>query len=216
MSETKLHISLANQNLAEEALISKKPTYKGGSLFEVKLVNAVQGSGASAAGYKAGAKLRRLLTGETLTSRINNAIIDIDKGLLALKKIISEIDPEEGSLFNPAEIGYSEFVELRKKYQTALQQELAMGKVKSADGKKELAADNDLGPKNRGTFILLGWFLGIFGAHNFYAGYTNRAVAQLLITVIIGWFVLPLFVVAVWVIVELLTVKQAANGVPFE
>ena len=37
-------------------------------------------------------------------------------------------------------------------------------------------------PRNRVVFILLGVFLGAFGAHNFYAGYTNRAVAQLSIT----------------------------------
>lgn len=33
------------------------------------------------------------------------------------------------------------------------------------------------------AYALLAWFLGIFGAHNFYAGYTRRAIAQLLLTV---------------------------------
>ena len=31
---------------------------------------------------------------------------------------------------------------------------------------------------------LLGIFLGVFGVHNFYLGYTDKAVAQLLITVL--------------------------------
>src|SRR5262245_27835588 len=34
-------------------------------------------------------------------------------------------------------------------------------------------------PKSRTTYILLGVFLGPLGAHNFYAGYTGRAVGQL-------------------------------------
>jgi len=30
--------------------------------------------------------------------------------------------------------------------------------------------------KNKMTFTMLGLFLGAFGAHNFYAGYTGKAV----------------------------------------
>src|ERR1700709_2153686 len=37
-------------------------------------------------------------------------------------------------------------------------------------------------PKSRVAFVLLAVFLGSFGAHNFYAGYTRKAVIQLSIT----------------------------------
>lgn len=57
--------------------------------------------------------------------------------------------------------------------------------------------------KSRGVYILLGLFIfGLLGAHNFYAGHNGRGVAQLLITVLTGWFVVPLFAVALWVILE--------------
>ena len=47
---------------------------------------------------------------------------------------------------------------------------------------------------------LLGIFLGCFGVHNFYLGYTGKAVAQLLITVLscgLLWIVS-----AIWGLVE--------------
>ncbi len=39
-------------------------------------------------------------------------------------------------------------------------------------------------PKSKMAAGLLGIFLGAFGVHNFYLGYTGKAVAQLLITVL--------------------------------
>jgi TM2 domain-containing membrane protein YozV len=67
--------------------------------------------------------------------------------------------------------------------------------------------------KNKIAFVLLGIFLGALGIHNFYAGYTGKAVAQLLITVltlgyggIISW---------IWAIVEVCTVTQDSMGIPF-
>lgn len=39
-------------------------------------------------------------------------------------------------------------------------------------------------PKSKVTAGLLGIFLGAFGVHNFYLGFTGKAVAQLLITVL--------------------------------
>lgn len=67
--------------------------------------------------------------------------------------------------------------------------------------------------KSKNTFVLLGVLLGGFGVHNFYAGYTAKAVIQLLITVLsafslsaISW---------IWAIIEVCTVKQDAKGVPF-
>ena len=66
--------------------------------------------------------------------------------------------------------------------------------------------------KNRGVFILLGLFLGFFGAHNFYAGYLGRGLAQLLTVLILGWFVIGLVIVGVWVIAELFVVDTDASG----
>ena len=69
--------------------------------------------------------------------------------------------------------------------------------------------------KSRLAFVLLGFFLGQFGIHNFYAGYTAKAVAQLLITVLTGWLILPLIAVWIWALVEICTVKQDAARVQF-
>jgi len=69
--------------------------------------------------------------------------------------------------------------------------------------------------KSRISYILLGIFLGCLGIHNFYAGYTGRAVAQLLITVFGCWLILPWFAVWIWCIVEVCTVRQDAKGNPF-
>ncbi len=67
--------------------------------------------------------------------------------------------------------------------------------------------------KSKVAFVLLGIFLGTLGIHNFYAGYTGKAIAQLLITVltlgyggIISW---------IWAIVEVCTVTQDSMGIPF-
>ena len=69
--------------------------------------------------------------------------------------------------------------------------------------------------KSRLAYILLGLFLGGFGIHNFYAGYAGRGVAQLLITLFIGWLVVPLIAVFIWIIVEICTVTRDAQGVAF-
>ena len=47
---------------------------------------------------------------------------------------------------------------------------------------------------------LLGIFLGVFGVHNFYLGYTGKAVGQLLIT-ILSCGILS-FVSAIWGLIE--------------
>ncbi len=68
-------------------------------------------------------------------------------------------------------------------------------------------------PTQRIVFVLLGVLLGVFGVHNFVAGYTGKAVAQLLITVLsfgclsmVSW---------IWAIIDVCTVQQDAKGVPF-
>lgn len=71
-------------------------------------------------------------------------------------------------------------------------------------------------PKERITYILLGIFLGGLGVHNFYAGYSGRGISQLLISLLIGWLVLPLVAVWIWVIIEVCTVDKDADGNPFK
>ena len=50
---------------------------------------------------------------------------------------------------------------------------------------------------------LLALFLGGFGIHNFYLGYTKKAIAQLLINLIGVWiFALGPIVVGIWALIE--------------
>lgn len=67
--------------------------------------------------------------------------------------------------------------------------------------------------KSRMTYILLGIFLGIFGIHDFYAGYMGKAITQLLITILSCTVLSP--IVAIWAIIELCTVRVDASGAPF-
>lgn len=68
--------------------------------------------------------------------------------------------------------------------------------------------------KSRTVYVLLGLFLGCLGIHNFYAGYNSKAVAQLLITLILGWWlIVPWIAVAVWAVVEVCTVTHDAQGI---
>jgi TM2 domain-containing membrane protein YozV len=67
--------------------------------------------------------------------------------------------------------------------------------------------------KSRTTYIVLGIFLGFFGVHNFYSGYTGRAVGQLCLTVltlgtlgIVSW---------IWAIVEICIVDKDSTGLNF-
>ena len=66
--------------------------------------------------------------------------------------------------------------------------------------------------KSRTTYIVLGIFLGALGIHNFYAGYSGRAISQLLITLLIGWLIIPLIAVQIWVLIDLCTITQDAQG----
>ncbi len=53
-------------------------------------------------------------------------------------------------------------------------------------------------PKSKIAAGLLGVFLGSFGVHNFYLGYTSKAVAQLLLT-LVGWIACGLGPIAAWI-----------------
>lgn len=69
---------------------------------------------------------------------------------------------------------------------------------------------------------LLGICLGSLGIHNFYLGYTNKAIAQILLTTI-GWIAFGLGPIAasIWGLIEgieILTgyINKDADGVPLE
>ena len=55
-------------------------------------------------------------------------------------------------------------------------------------------------PKSKIAAGLLGIFLGAFGVHNFYLGYTGKAVAQLLITLLSCGFLA--FASSIWGLIE--------------
>ena len=57
-----------------------------------------------------------------------------------------------------------------------------------------------IGSKSKIAAGLMGIFLGSFGVHNFYLGYTGKAVAQLLITVLSCFFLS--FVSGLWGLIE--------------
>ncbi|HUR36309.1 MAG TPA: NINE protein [Terriglobales bacterium] len=69
-------------------------------------------------------------------------------------------------------------------------------------------------PKNRLVFILLGLGLGVFGAHNFYAGYRKNAIIQLCITVLTIFYATP--VTALWALVEVCTIDRDSEHVEFD
>ena len=69
--------------------------------------------------------------------------------------------------------------------------------------------------KSRIAYILLGLFLGGLGIHNFYAGYVGRGIAQLLITLCLGWLFVPLIIVGIWILIEIIVVTEDSNGIKF-
>lgn len=69
--------------------------------------------------------------------------------------------------------------------------------------------------KSRGVYIILGIFLGLAGVHNFYAGYYRKGAVQLVLTITLGWTIIVLLAVIIWVVVELCTVTEDENGIQF-
>ena len=57
---------------------------------------------------------------------------------------------------------------------------------------------NDTNSKSKMAAGLLGIFLGCFGVHNFYLGYTGKAIGQLLLT-LIGWIACGIGPIAAWI-----------------
>jgi TM2 domain-containing membrane protein YozV len=68
-------------------------------------------------------------------------------------------------------------------------------------------------PKTRVTFVLLGIFLGVFGVHNFYAGYAKKGAIQLCVTLLSCFY--GALVSWIWAIIEICTVNKDAEGTQF-
>ena len=67
--------------------------------------------------------------------------------------------------------------------------------------------------KSRTTYIVLGIFLGALGIHNFYGGYTGRAVGQLCLTVLtLGYLGIVSWI---WAIIEICIVEKDGRGLAF-
>jgi TM2 domain-containing membrane protein YozV len=68
-------------------------------------------------------------------------------------------------------------------------------------------------PRSRTTFIVLGVFLGALGVHNFYAGYTGRAVGQLCLSVLtVGYLAVVSWI---WAVIEICVVQKDSAGIQF-
>jgi TM2 domain-containing membrane protein YozV len=68
-------------------------------------------------------------------------------------------------------------------------------------------------PKNKWIYVLLGIFFGIFGVHNFYAGYIGRGITKLLITILS--FGVLFWISWIWSFIEIIVVRIDSRGVPF-
>ena len=78
--------------------------------------------------------------------------------------------------------------------------------------------DSNPNAKSKMAAGLLGIFLGQFGVHNFYLGYTGKAVAQLLLTIfgyILAIFIVGIFMVAaagIWGLVEGIMILSGSSN----
>ncbi len=87
--------------------------------------------------------------------------------------------------------------------------------VKLKNNNSNNNGNNNPEAKSKIAAGLLGIFLGAFGVHNFYLGYTGKAVAQLLIT-LLSCFVLS-FISGIWGLIEGIlilvgSINKDANG----
>lgn len=72
------------------------------------------------------------------------------------------------------------------------------------------------GAKRKLVTLLLAIFLGGFGAHNFYLGYTKNAVIQLVVSLLLSWTGVAPLAMYIWGIIEGVKAYQGnlpdANG----
>lgn len=81
----------------------------------------------------------------------------------------------------------------------------------------KMSGETQTDQRSQTVYVLLAFFLGLLGVHNFYAGYKGRAFFQLLLTLLSPltlFLILP--VISIWVILEMFIIKKDARGIPFE
>ena len=69
-------------------------------------------------------------------------------------------------------------------------------------------------PKSRSTYIILGLLFGWFGLHNIYAKRNNVGAVQLIFFLMFFWTLIVPFILVVWSIVDVITVKVDGDGLP--
>ncbi len=70
--------------------------------------------------------------------------------------------------------------------------------------------------KNGIVYIVLAFFFGAIGIHNFYAKYWKRACVQMFISLLSFYMLyIPLLFTSIWAMLELLFVNKSADGVFF-
>lgn len=143
--------------------------------------------------------------------------------------------PQQGGFQQRQSFGQTSFQQVNPNFQQQYGQQGAQ-QFRSADPNAQGQAGGYIAPntfqqnangqfyqgvtyKSKMTAGLLGIFLGVFGVHNFYLGYTGKAVTQLLLTVLSCGALS--FVSAIWGIVEgimLLTgsINQDGKGLPMK
>ena len=67
-------------------------------------------------------------------------------------------------------------------------------------------------PKQWLVALILGFFFGGFGVHNFYLGYTNRAIIQLFLTIT----VIGAPITGVWVLIELILILMRSGSYGYD
>ncbi len=80
----------------------------------------------------------------------------------------------------------------------------------------QIGASASSGQKQQLIYVLLAFFCGSLGIHNFYAGYKGRGIAQLVLTVLSPLTLfLSFFCVEIWVIVNIFRINKDASGKDF-
>lgn len=107
--------------------------------------------------------------------------------------------------------------------QTVNNQNTANSNAQNATVINNNQANNNPQAKSKLVGGLLGIFLGAFGVHNFYLGFTTKAVVQLLVSLVGGLITCGVATVAIeiWGLVEGImilcgNISTDANGVPLK
>ncbi len=82
---------------------------------------------------------------------------------------------------------------------------------------KILRKEDRISAKSGIVYIILAFFFGAIGVHNFYAKYWKRAFAQLILSLIAPYMLyVPLLFTSFWAMLELLLVNKGPDGVLFK